>query len=161
MLHIHTCTIKYMKYITMMWKSADCVSYVLLQQGYECTRRFLTEFIGSTSVDDDNQLENKCLNCCTASSLSRPNSSLQTPELVEYLSASCDSVPWRTALLEVSFGRDSNYSAASVLETQVWHHSVGCQCRLCSDGCDAATFCTCLVLRFVASMPTNVESWFV
>jgi len=39
-----------------------------LQQGYECTRRFLTEFISSSSSDNDIQPLNHCNYCHTADS---------------------------------------------------------------------------------------------
>ena len=147
----------------------DTVMACLLQQGYECTRRFLTEFISPSSSDNGIQRENHCNNCLTAASneclsqndiqrscnqtvhdINVPeldkmssscrglNSFLGTPAFVECLSASEDSVPWCTATqqLEVSCGLDSSYSVTSVLETQVWCHSVACQYRLYCRGCD-------------------------
>jgi len=171
----------------------------LLQQGYECTRRFLTEFISSSAPDNGNPPpENQCNNCRTATcnehcsqnsiqnscnhtvcdnvpaelgkmstSYHELNSSLGTSSFVDCLSASADSMPWcaATQQLEVSrVGLDSSYSEASVLETQVWRHSIACQYRLCCSGCDhTAQQCTlpCLAMYFDGSLPTIVESCFL
>jgi len=43
-----------------------CDGMCSLQQGYECTRRFLTELITSPSSDDGGQLEEQHTNRCTA-----------------------------------------------------------------------------------------------
>lgn len=106
-----------------------------LQQGYECTRRFLAEFISSPSSDTDVPLTNDCDSRSNAagSQLAAPNSErslcdLNVMELSSGLnnsmrtsSADEDVVPWCTASQQlcVSHVLDSSFSDASVFETPV------------------------------------------
>jgi len=171
----------------------DLVVYVCsLQQGYECTRRFLTEFITSPSSDDSTQLENHCSNNCSTAADSEQiardevqstlNQSLHD-KLLGKLPTSCnglsssitasafvdtepdddDFVPWRIASQhsEVSFGLHPSYSEASVIETQVWHHSVACQPTLVMYALVVVLSCNLSCNVFVISVPDGVESCFV
>lgn len=121
-------------------KSVNCFSMMRddvcsLQQGYECTRRFLTEFIASLSSDGDVQQQDQHNHCSHAASLDNiaqndVQSSLnQTLTELGKLSTSFNAMdnseddiqPWCPASRqeELSCGLDVSFSDASVLETEV------------------------------------------